>query len=86
MVVGATWPEEMKKIREIAPSMTFLTLGIGEQGADLEALLSAGLREDKRGLIISSSRSIIYADEGLEFAAKSREKTLQLRDSINIYR
>ena len=79
MVVGATYPQDIKKIREIAPEMTFLVPGIGEQGGDLEKTARNGLRRDGQGLIISSSRSIIY-DQDPGLAAK------RLRDEINKYR
>lgn len=86
MVVGATWPREMEEIRKLAPEMVFLTLGVGTQGADLKKLLTAGLRKDKKGLIISSSRSIIYASIDKDFAKQSRNATEKLRDEINAYR
>jgi orotidine-5'-phosphate decarboxylase len=79
MVVGATWPEELKKVREIAPDMTFLIPGIGQQDGDLKKILLYGLRKDKRGLIISSSRSIIYAQD-------PKSAALSLRNEINKYR
>jgi|SRR3989344_1027611 len=86
MVVGATWPEELRKIRELAPEMFFLVPGVGAQGGDLEQTLKAGLRNDKSGLIIHSARSILYASDGDDFAQKAREETIKLRDQINSYR
>ena len=62
MVVGATYPEEMKKIREIAPNITFLVPGIGAQGGDLQKVLENGLDSSGKGLIISSSRGIIFSE------------------------
>ena len=79
MVVGATYPNEMKKIREIATRMTFLVPGIGSQSGDLENTLKNGLRKDGRGLIISSSRGIIYAQDPKLAAQK-------LKDEINKHR
>lgn len=79
LVVGATYPDEMERIRAIAPDMTFLVPGIGAQGGDLEAVMRAGIRADGRGLIISSSRGIIFAEDP-SGAAK------ELRDQINSYR
>ena len=61
LVVGATYPEEMKKIRALAGDMTFLVPGIGAQGGDLKEVLSAGLASDGLGLIINSSRGIIFS-------------------------
>ena len=79
MVVGATWPEELARIRRLTPEMTFLVPGIGVQGGDLKKTLKAGLRKDKKGLIIHAARSIIYAKD-----PKDSAKTL--RDGINKYR
>ncbi len=76
LVVGATYPEEMKVIRSLAPNMTFLVPGIGAQGGDLQTVMKAGLDASGKGLIIAASRSIIFADD----AAKEAKK---LRDEIN---
>jgi orotidine-5'-phosphate decarboxylase len=86
MVVGATWPEELKEVRNIAPDMFFLVPGIGAQGGDVEKTLQAGLRGDKSGLIITSSRAIIYASNGEDFAQKAREKAGELKEQINRFR
>lgn len=86
MVVGATWPREMKKIREIAKDMFFLVPGIGTQGGDLENTLKNGLTKNKSGLIIHSARAIIYASNGEDFAEKARQKAIKMRDEINRYR
>lgn len=79
LVVGATWPEQLKQIRKLAPKMTFLVPGIGVQGGDLEKTLKAGLRKDKSGLIINSSRGIIFAEN-------PRTAAQTLRNEINKYR
>jgi len=79
MVTGATYPEEMSAVRKIAPQMTFLVPGVGAQGGKVEDFLSDGLREDKLGLMINSSRGIIFAENPKEEAKK-------LRDEINKYR
>ncbi|MBI4080960.1 MAG: orotidine-5'-phosphate decarboxylase [Candidatus Levybacteria bacterium] len=86
LVVGATWPEEMKKIREITKNMFFLVPGIGAQGGDLPATVNSGLREDKSGLIIHSSRAILYASSGSDFATRAKEEATKLREKINKYR
>jgi orotidine 5'-phosphate decarboxylase subfamily 2 len=62
LVVGATYPEEMKKIREVAGGITFLVPGIGAQGGDLKSVLEAGLNREDLGLIINSSRGIIFSE------------------------
>lgn len=76
LVVGATYPEALRKVRALAPQVWILVPGIGVQGGDLEEALAAGLNEEGRGLIISASRSIIYA-------ADPRNAALGLRDRIN---
>lgn len=86
MVIGATWPEQLKTVREIAPDMFFLVPGIGTQGGDVEKTLQAGLRPDKSGLIIHSSRGILYASSEPDFAEIAREKAEELRNQINTYR
>lgn len=77
--IGATWPKEIGVLREIAKEIPFLIAGIGAQGGDLGQTLKNGLRKDKQGLIISSSRGIIYAQN-------PRSAALKLRDEINKYR
>lgn len=79
MVTGATYPIELKEIREIAKEMVFLVPGIGAQGGNLEETLKNGLTKDKKGLIISSSRKIIYAEN-------PKTEALKLRDEINKFR
>ncbi|MCP4675781.1 MAG: orotidine-5'-phosphate decarboxylase [Deltaproteobacteria bacterium] len=76
-VVGATYPSQMKNIREIAPENTFLIPGIGTQGGSIKKVLENGLRSDGLGVIISASRSIIYAsdkDNYYEYSAKIAKK------------
>jgi orotidine-5'-phosphate decarboxylase len=70
LVVGATYPEEMKKIRAIVGDITFLVPGIGAQGGSVEDVMTAGVNSDGRGLIISSSREIIFAENPKEEAKK----------------
>ena len=79
MVVGATYPAEMKKIREIAGDMTFLVPGIGAQGGSVKDAVGAGLNSEKKGMIINSSRGII-------FSADPAGEARKLRDEINKYR
>jgi orotidine-5'-phosphate decarboxylase len=86
MVVGATYPSELKDIRRIAPHMVFLIPGIGAQGGKVSDVMENGLDERKRGLIISSSRSIIFASSNENFAETAREESKKLRDEINKYR
>ncbi len=87
LVVGATYPEELRQIRSLAGDMPFLIPGIGAQGGDVQATLNAGLRTDGKGLVISSSRGIIYAGEQLnDFAEKAQMAAHTLQNTINQYR
>ena len=86
LVVGATWPAQMAKIRSLVGDMPFLVPGVGAQGGDVEALVKAGQTADGTGLIISSSRAILYAGSGVDYAAAARAETLKLRDTINKFR
>ncbi len=79
LVVGGTYPEEMKTIRSLVGGMTMLVPGIGAQGGDVEAVVKAGLNSEKLGIIINSSRGIIFAEN-------PGEETKKLRDQINQYR
>lgn len=86
LVVGATYPEELRDIREIVGEMPLLIPGIGAQGGDVEATLKNGLNSDpgKSGLIISNSRGIIYAGDTPEnFASKARESCQSLNNTIS---
>lgn len=82
LVVGATWPEEMRRVREIVPEMTFLVPGIGAQGGDIEATVRAGLRADGRGLVISSSRAILYAEDPANAARETRDAINAAREPV----
>jgi orotidine-5'-phosphate decarboxylase len=86
LVVGATYPEEMRRIRKIVGEMTFLVPGIGTQGGEVEATVKAGLNTKKAGLIIHSARGIIFAGKDKDFAKRALEEAVKLRDEINKYR
>lgn len=87
LVVGATYPDEMKKIRQIVGNdMVFLVPGIGAQGGDIAATMKSGLGSNERGLIISSSRDIIFASQKEDFADVARTRALHVRQQINAYR
>lgn len=81
LVAGATYPEDLARIRAAAPSIPLLVPGIGAQGGDLPAVLNAGLDEHGQGLVINASRSIIYAP-GEDFAAAAAEAAAALRQRI----
>lgn len=79
LVASGTNPAELAQIRAIVGEMTLLVPGIGAQGGDLKSAIDAGLNRARRGLIINSSRGIIFADDPAEAAAS-------LRDAINRFR
>ncbi len=86
LVVGATYPYEIKKVRSVVRNMSFLVPGIGAQGGDIEKTVKAGMDSNKKGMIINSSRGIIFASNGVDFAQKAGEEARKLRDNINKYR
>jgi orotidine-5'-phosphate decarboxylase len=86
LVMGATWPAQMSKIRSIVGDMPFLVPGVGAQGGNVEQMVTAGQTNDGIGLIINSSRGILYASNGVDFAAAARAETIKLRDNINQFR
>jgi orotidine-5'-phosphate decarboxylase len=80
LVIGATYPEELKEVRKITgEDMWFLVPGIGAQGGDLKATLEAGLNKKKVGLIINSSRGIIFAKNPREEAKRLKEEINEIR-------
>jgi orotidine-5'-phosphate decarboxylase len=86
LVVGATYPRELAEVREIVGAMPFLVPGVGAQGGDVAQAVSNGQTRDGTGLIISSSRRILYASAGDDFGAAARAATQALRDEINATR
>lgn len=86
LVVGATWPAQLANIRRIVGDMPLLIPGVGAQGGDVEKLMYAGQTKAGTGLIISSSRAILYASRGEDFAQAARRETIKLRDQINRHR
>jgi orotidine-5'-phosphate decarboxylase len=79
LVVGATFPQEIARVREIVGDMPLLIPGIGAQGGDIVATVQAG---KKNNLLINSSRAILYAGHGEDFAQAARQVAIQTRDSI----
>jgi orotidine-5'-phosphate decarboxylase len=86
LVVGATRPTELKRIRSMAPEMPILIPGIGAQKGELKTAVRYGCNKDGELAIINIGRSIIYASTGDDFAAKAREMAMTYRDLINEYR
>lgn len=86
LVVGATYPEQLKHVREIVGEMTFLVPGVGQQGADVEQVVKNGLNSSGKGLIISSSRGVIYAGTGSTFQQAAAAEARRIKEEINRYR
>ena len=80
LVVGATWPDELSRIRARCPELPILLPGIGAQGGDLEASVGAGVDANGRGLLVSASRSVIYAGDEEDIRAAAEE----LRAAANV--
>ena len=84
LVVGATFPEEIARVRELAPTLPLLIPGVGAQGGDAEATVKAGLRRDAQGvvtgpIIVNSSRAVLYASSGDDFASAARQAAQSTR-------
>ncbi len=88
LVVGATFPEELAQVRAIVGDMPLLVPGVGAQGGDIEATVKSGKTANGAGMMISSSRAILYAtpQAGEDFAAAARRVALETRDAINLHR
>ncbi len=86
LVVGATWPQQLREVRAIVGDVPFLVPGVGAQGGDVEAVVTNGCTTDGTGLLVSSSRAILYASRGDDFADAARAATRALRDDVNRHR
>ncbi|WP_298398528.1 orotidine-5'-phosphate decarboxylase [uncultured Azonexus sp.] len=86
LVVGATFPAEIARVREIVGEMPLLVPGIGAQGGDIEATVKAGRTAAGTGLMINSSRAILYAGKGEDYASAARLAARETRDAINAHR
>jgi len=86
LVMGATFPRELAQVREMVGTMPFLVPGVGAQGGDVAQVVLSGQTPDGTGLIVSSSRRILYGSSGEDFAMAARSATLQLRELINANR
>jgi len=86
LVVGATYPEEIARVRQIAPSLPLLIPGVGAQGGNAQATVQAGLRQHQGvvsgPIIVNSSRAVLYADQGPGFASAARQVALQTRGTL----
>ncbi|MGA8277044.1 MAG: orotidine-5'-phosphate decarboxylase [Rhodanobacteraceae bacterium] len=82
LVVGATWPAELAEVRRIVGEMPLLVPGVGAQGADVAAVVRSGRAISEPGLVINSSRAILYASNGGDYADSARAAALSLRDEV----
>jgi len=85
LVVGATYPAEIERVRVIAPTLPLLIPGIGAQGGDVQATVKAGWRGDAP-IIVNSSRAVLYASSGEDYAGAAREVARQTRAQLNAAR
>ena len=83
LVVGATYPEELKRIRQLCPEMPLLIPGIGAQGGDLASAVKYGVDAQGEKAIITVSRQILYSSRERDFAEAAQRSTRELRDRIN---
>lgn len=86
LVVGATWPEQLREVRAIVGDMPLLVPGVGAQGGDAQAVVRNACTPDGTGLMISSSRAILYASSGDDYAEAAANAARELRDTINRHR
>lgn len=86
LVVGATQPNELARVREIVGDLPLLVPGVGAQGGDAATVVRNGATAEGTGLIVNSSRAILYASTESDFALAARSATMSLRDSLNAAR
>lgn len=86
LVVGATWPTQLREVRAIVGDVPFLVPGVGAQGGDVEAVVNNAKTADGTGLMVSSSRAILYASSGEDYAEAAATAARALRDQINAHR
>ena len=83
LVIGATYPKELREVREIVDDLPLLVPGVGLQGGDIASVITNGLDRHGAGLVLSASRSVIYASRDMDFAAAARKEAVRLRNEIN---
>jgi orotidine-5'-phosphate decarboxylase len=86
LVVGATYPAELARVRALAPSLPLLVPGIGAQGGDVQASVAAGCNAQREGVVINSSRAILYASSSEDYAQAAAAAAQRTRDEINRHR
>jgi orotidine-5'-phosphate decarboxylase len=85
LVVGATYPDELRRVRSLVGDLPLLVPGVGAQGGDVEATVRAGTDSTGYGMVINSSRAILYASSGADFADAARAAALTTRDAIQSF-
>jgi orotidine-5'-phosphate decarboxylase len=85
LVVGATFPAELAAVRAVIGDLPVLVPGVGAQGGDIEATVAAGATADGFGMVINSSRAILYASIGDDFAEAARSEAVATRDAIRSF-
>ena len=83
LVVGATAPDELARVRGLAPGMPILVPGVGAQGGDLAASVRSGVDADGRRAVMAVGRQVLYASKGAGYAKAARTEAERLRDAIN---
>lgn len=82
LVVGATYPDELRRVREVVGDLPLLVPGVGAQGGDVDETVRAGTDSTGHGMVINSSRAVLYASAGFDFAEAAREAARLTRDQI----
>lgn len=86
LVMGATYPDQLREARRLCPDLPILVPGIGHQEGALEDAVRAGLNSRREGIIVNASRSVLYASRDSDYALAARSAAAQLREHINRYR
>ena len=84
LVVGATYPTELAEVRAIAPNLPLLVPGVGAQGGDAATVVEHGANAAHRGLVVNSSRAVLYASSGADFAAAARTEAKKTSDILRV--
>jgi orotidine-5'-phosphate decarboxylase len=84
--VGATFPEKISQVRSVVGDMPLLVLGVGQQGGEVEPTIQTAKHSRGWGMIVNSTRAIIYASDGDDYKKASRAETMKLRTEINRFR
>jgi orotidine-5'-phosphate decarboxylase len=86
VVAGATWPEQIERVREICPDQVILVPGVGAQQGALEAAVQAAMDRECGGFLVNASRGVTYASRGDDYATAARKEAQALRNRINVMR